>query len=47
MVRVEELREFCDFVDGEHKHTFGGVKNRRLSLQPLITRVISKFPALK
>jgi hypothetical protein len=44
---VEELKEFCDFVDGGHKQTFGCVKTRRLSLQPAITRVISKFPALK
>jgi hypothetical protein len=43
---VEELKEFCDFVDSGHKQTFGGVKTRTLSLQSAITGVISKFPAL-
>jgi hypothetical protein len=44
---VEELKQFCDFVDSGHKQAFGGVKTRPLSLQPAITRVISKLPALK
>jgi hypothetical protein len=47
MVQVEELKEFCDFVDVEYKQILGSVKTRWLSLQPAITRVISMFPALK
>jgi hypothetical protein len=46
-VRVEELNESCDFVDGEYKQILRSVKSRRLSLQPAMTRVISKFSALK
>jgi hypothetical protein len=44
---VEELKEFCDFVDVEYEEILGSVKTRWLSLQPAITRVISMFPALK
>jgi hypothetical protein len=47
MVRTEELKEFCDFVDVEYKHILGSVKTRWLSLQHAITRVISTFPTLK
>jgi hypothetical protein len=43
-VRVEELNEFCDFVDIEYKQVVGSVKNRLLSLQPAITRVSDMFP---
>jgi hypothetical protein len=46
-VQVEELKEFCDFIDVEYKQILGNVKTRWLSLQPAITRVISVFPALK
>jgi hypothetical protein len=46
-VRVEELKEFYDFVDVEYKQILGSVKTRWLSLQPAIARVISMFPALK
>jgi hypothetical protein len=44
---VEELKEFCDFVDIEYKQVLGSAKTRWLSLQPAITRVIDMFPALK
>jgi hypothetical protein len=44
---VEELKEFCDFVDIEYKQVLGSVKTRWLSLQPAITRVIDMFPGLK
>jgi hypothetical protein len=27
-VRVEELKEFCDFIDIEHKQVLGNVKTR-------------------
>jgi hypothetical protein len=47
MVRVEELKEFCDFIDVEYKQSLGSVNTKWLLLQPAITRVISMFPALK
>jgi hypothetical protein len=46
-IRMEELKEFCDFVDLEYKQVLGSVKTRWLSLQPAITRVIDMFPGLK
>jgi hypothetical protein len=46
-VRVEELKEFCDFVDIEYKQVLGSVKTRWLSLQPAIIRVTDLFPGLK
>jgi hypothetical protein len=46
-VRVEELKEFCDCVDVEYKQILGSVKTTCLSLQPVITRVICIFSALK
>jgi hypothetical protein len=46
-VQVEELKEFCYFVDIEYKQVLGSVKTRWLSLQPAITRVIVMFPGLK
>jgi hypothetical protein len=47
MVWVEELKEFCDFINAEYEQILGSVKTKWLSLQPAITRVISMFPALK
>jgi hypothetical protein len=44
---VEELKEFCDFVDIEYKQVLGSVKATWLSLQPAITRVTDMFPGLK
>jgi hypothetical protein len=44
---VEELKEFCDFVDVEYKQILGCVNTKWLSLQPAVTRVISMSPALK
>jgi hypothetical protein len=46
-VRVEELKEFCNFVDIEYKEVLGSVKPSWLSLQPAIIRVIDMFPRLK
>jgi hypothetical protein len=46
-VRVEELKEFCDFVSFEYKQVLGSVKIRWLSLQSAITRVIDMFPGFK
>jgi hypothetical protein len=39
-IRVEELKEFCDFIDIEYKQVLGSVKTRWLSLQAATTRVI-------
>jgi hypothetical protein len=47
IVRVEEIKEFCDFVDTEYKQVLGSVKTRWLSLKPVITRVIDMFLGLK
>jgi hypothetical protein len=30
MVQVEELKEFCDFIDVEYKQILGSVKTRWL-----------------
>jgi hypothetical protein len=46
-VRVEELEEFCDFVDIEYKQVLGNVKTRWLSVYPAITRDTDMFPGLK
>jgi hypothetical protein len=46
-VRVEGLKELCDFVDIECKQVLGSIKTRWLSLQPAITRVVDIFPGLK
>jgi hypothetical protein len=37
---VEELKEFCDFIDIEYKQVLGSVKTRWLSLQHAVIRVI-------
>jgi hypothetical protein len=47
MILVEELGEFCDFVDIEYKQILESVKTRWLLLQPTITRVISMCSELK
>jgi hypothetical protein len=36
-VRVDELNDFCDFVDAEFKHIPVSAKTKWLSLQPAIT----------
>jgi hypothetical protein len=46
-VGVEELKEFCDFVDIEYKEDLGSIKTRWLSLQPAFTSVIDVFLGLK
>jgi hypothetical protein len=46
-VRVEELKEFCDFVDVENKQILGSARTWWLSLPSAITRVTSMFPAFK
>jgi hypothetical protein len=39
-VRVENLKEFCDFAIIEFKNILGSVKTLWLSLSPAITRII-------
>lgn len=46
-VRVEQFKEFCDFVNVEFKNILGTVKTRWLSLLPAVTRILDLFPALK
>jgi hypothetical protein len=46
-IRVEELKEVCDFVHIEYKQVLGSEKTRWLSLKLAITRVIDMFPGLK
>jgi hypothetical protein len=46
-IQVEELKEFCDFVDIEYKQILGSLKTRWPSLQPAITRVTDMFLGLK
>jgi hypothetical protein len=46
MVQVQELKEFCYFIDIQYKQILRSVKTRWLSLQPAITRLISMFLTL-
>lgn len=46
-VRVEALKEFCDFTNTQYKNVLGSVKTRWLSLQPAVSRIIEMYPALK
>ena len=46
-VRVESLKEFCDFVDIEYKQLLGYSKTRWLALMPSVERVLKLFPGLK
>jgi hypothetical protein len=46
-IRVEELKEFCTFVDTEYIQKLGSVKTRWLSLEPAVHRVIEMYEGLK
>lgn len=46
-VRVEELKNFCDFVEIEYKRVLGSVKTRWLSLLPAVSRIIDMYDGLK
>ncbi|CAI6370838.1 unnamed protein product [Macrosiphum euphorbiae] len=46
-VRVNTLKEFCDFVNSDYKTILGHSKTRWLSLHPALTRLIEMFGPLK
>lgn len=46
-VRVESLKQFCEFVDIEYQQLLYHSKTHWLSLFPAIERLIKIFPALK
>jgi len=46
-VQVEELKEFCDFVEIEYKQLLGYSKMRWLALMPAVERTIKLFPGLR
>jgi len=46
-VRVETLKEFCEFVNLEYRKLLGYSKTRWLALLPAVDRILLMFPALK
>lgn len=46
-VRVEHLKEFCEYANVEYKNILGSVRTRWLSLLPAITRIIDIYQGLK
>ena len=46
-VRVESLKEFCEFVDQEYKQVLGYSKTRWLALLPAVERLLTMFVPLK
>lgn len=46
-IRVEHLKEFCEYANVEYKNILGSVKTRWLSLLPAITRIIDIYRGLK
>ena len=46
-VRVEELKEFCDFVEIEYKQLLGYSKTRWLALMPAVERILKLFLGLR
>lgn len=46
-VRVEELKNFCNFAETEYKQVLGSVKTRWLSLEVAVTRIIDMYAGLK
>lgn len=46
-VRVEKLKEFCEFADVQYRDIIAHNKTRWLSLSPAIDRIILMFSGLK
>lgn len=46
-VRVERLKDFCEYVDTEYKQILNSGNTRWLSLMPAIERILQMFHALK
>lgn len=46
-VRVEELKDFCMFVDIEYKQLLGYSKTRWLALMPALRRILDMYAGLK
>jgi hypothetical protein len=46
-VRVEKLKEFCEFADVEYKELLGYSKTRWLALMPAVERILLIFEGLK
>lgn len=46
-VRVEALKDFCDFTNTQYKNVLGSVKTKWLSLQPTVSKIIEMYLALK
>lgn len=46
-VRVERLKDFCDFVGQEYKQILGYANVRWLSLLPALERILKLYPVLK
>jgi hypothetical protein len=46
-VRVEDLKDFCKFVEIEYKEILGYSKTRWLALMPSVKRILDMFKGLK
>lgn len=46
-VRVERLKEFCDFIDISYNQVLGYSSTRWLALLPALERILKLYPALK
>jgi hypothetical protein len=46
-VRVERLKEFCDFVGQQYEYILGYSNVRWLSLLPAVRRICEVYPALR
>jgi hypothetical protein len=45
-VRVQTLKNFCDFIDVEYKNILGHTITRWLSLMTVVKRIVVVYPAL-
>lgn len=47
IVRIEQFKDYCNFVNIEYKNILGFLKTHWLSLHPAVSRIIDLCPALK